>query len=188
MTIIESNLSARLRAALEAEVLQSVASGRDRAEHLSGGARRDFLRAVLHDPVADLPGRVFFLLEITIGFIIPIMLFSTVRVRKNSRWLYHAAQMTLLGFIINRLNVAITGFELVSGKTYVPAWTEIAVTLMLVTLGVTAFYLAARMFPVFERDVLAEERAHTWRLEVDRQASLRAAPVVCLGGSKGREG
>jgi Ni/Fe-hydrogenase subunit HybB-like protein len=191
MTIIESNLSARaFGRALEAEVLQGV--GRLAAIVLSiylvvRGV--DLIRtgALLGLWPIDRAG-VFFLLEISIGFIIPIMLFSTVRIRKNSRWLYHAAQMTLLGFIINRLNVAITGFELVSGKTYIPAWTEIAVTLMLVTFGVTAFYLAARIFPVFEPDVLEEERVKTWRLEVDRQASLRVAPATGLGGSKGREG
>ena len=192
MTIIESNLSARaFGRAIEADVLRDAA--RLAAIILSiylvvRGV--DLIRtgALLNLWPLSRAG-VFFLLEITIGFIIPIMLFSTERIRRNSRWLYHAAQMTLLGFIINRLNVSITGFELVSGKTYVPAWTEIAVTLMLVTLGVTAFYVAARLFPVFEHDVLAEERARTWRLEIDRrQSAPKMAPASGLGGTKGREG
>jgi Ni/Fe-hydrogenase subunit HybB-like protein len=116
----------------------------------------------------------FFLLE-TAAVAVPVVLFATERVARNARWLYHTAQAAVLGFIIGRLNVAVTGFEVVAGKSYVPYWTEIAVTGMLVTIGVVGFYLAARYLTVFERDEWAEERESSWRIEAKRQGALALA-------------
>jgi Ni/Fe-hydrogenase subunit HybB-like protein len=117
-----------------------------------------------------------------------VALFATERVARNVRWLYHTAQVAVLGFIIGRLNVAVTGFEVVAGKSYVPAWTEIAVTGMLVTIGVVGFWVAARTLAVFERDDWAEEREATWQIEMKRQAALALAgeagpaPISRRGG------
>lgn len=113
----------------------------------------------------------FFLLE-TALVVVPVILFATERVARNARWLYHTAQVAVLGFIVGRLNVAVTGFEVVSGKTYVPLWTEIAVTGMLVTIGVIGFYLAARYLPVFEQDEQEVDREVTWQIEAKRQATF----------------
>jgi hypothetical protein len=37
-----------------------------------------------------------------------------------------------------------------AGTTYVPAWTEVAITLSIVAAGFAIFRLAARHLPVFE--------------------------------------
>jgi Ni/Fe-hydrogenase subunit HybB-like protein len=190
MTIIESNLSARaLGRELEAGLLREVARIAAVVMTLYLIIRfSDMARdGVLLDlwPI-DRAG-VLLLLELGLGFIIPIALFASERIVCNARWLYGAAQLALLGFIINRLNVAIGGFEVVSGKTYTPAWTELAVTLMIVTVGVTAFRLAARYLPVFERDPLAQPRQRSWAEERKRQAALGIlpGPVPSLAGSAG---
>jgi Ni/Fe-hydrogenase subunit HybB-like protein len=129
----------------------------------------------------------FFLLEMAL-VAVPVVLFATERVARNARWLYHTAQVAVLGFIVGRLNVAVTGFEVVSGKSYVPAWTEVAVTGMLVTIGVLGFYLAGRYLPVFEPDELADDRERTWQIEAKRHAACAlsaeagATPVGQRGG------
>jgi Ni/Fe-hydrogenase subunit HybB-like protein len=129
----------------------------------------------------------FFLLE-TAAVAVPVALFATERVARNIRWLYHTAQAAVLGFIIGRLNVAVTGFEVVAGKSYVPAWSEIAVTGMLVTVGVVGFWVAARTLTVFERDEWAVEREATWQIEAKRQAAFALAgeagstPISRSGG------
>jgi Ni/Fe-hydrogenase subunit HybB-like protein len=187
MAIFESNLSARaFGRALEQELLEGAAklAAIVLSIYLVVRGADLVLRGALTTLWPINRAGVLFLLEIAVGFIIPIILFSNGRIRRNGRWLYHASQLTVLGFIINRLNVAVTGFEVVSGKRYVPAWTEIAVTLMLVTLGVTAFYLAARYLPVFERDTASQERFHSWRLAT----RSRAATAAGLGGVEGGEG
>jgi Ni/Fe-hydrogenase subunit HybB-like protein len=184
MAVIESNLSARaFGRALENDLLRRVARVAAvvmvlyLAVRLSDMAYRGAFAALWPLDRAA----AFFLLEIALGFIIPIMLFSSERVVQNRRRLYHAAQIALLGFIINRLNVAVTGFEVVSGEIYVPAWTEVAITLMVVTVGVVAFYLAARFLPVFEHDVEAEARDRSWESELARQAARGSLRLVREG-------
>jgi len=187
MVIIESNLSARaLGHAIEGAVLREVARIAAvvmcfyliiRFTDMTRGG------AIYHLWPLDLAGFLF-LLELALGFVIPIVLFSAERIARNSRWLYRSAQIALLGFIINRLNVTITGFEVVSGKTYVPAWSEVAVTLMIITVGTSAFYLAAHYLPVFEKDRLARQRDHVWGREIERQAALGLSPAMALAGAR----
>ena len=55
----------------------------------------------------------------------------------------------ILGFVTNRLNVSITGFERSAGATYVPAWPEYLITLMLVGVGFSLFRLAVTYLPVY---------------------------------------
>jgi Ni/Fe-hydrogenase subunit HybB-like protein len=51
--------------------------------------------------------------------------------------------------VVNRLNVSITGFEAAPGGHYVPAWSELAITLMLVAIGFGVFSLAVKLLPVY---------------------------------------
>ena len=189
MTIIESNLAARaLGRALEMDVLRQVSRIAAVVMTLYLVIRfSDMTRggAIFHLWPLD-KANAFFVAEIALGFVIPIAMFSAGRVERNGRLLYHAAQIALVGFIINRLNVSITGFEVVAGKSYVPAWTELAVTLMIVTIGVGAFALAVRYLPVYEPDELAEERDRAWTMELRRKAAFGLAVAPALGGSPGR--
>ena len=189
MVIFESNLSARaFGRALELEVQEGAA--KLGAIFLSLYLIIRFADLIYRGALATLwpldRAGIMFLIEITVGFILPILLFSNPRVRRNSRWLYHASQLMVLGFVINRLNVAVTGFEVVSGQTYIPAWSEIAVTLMLVTIGVIAFYLAARYLPVFENETASHERFQSWRLATLNR--VKPATVAGLRGLDGGEG
>jgi Ni/Fe-hydrogenase subunit HybB-like protein len=63
--------------------------------------------------------------------------------------LYLCSVLTLLGFITNRLNVAITGMEASSGTSYFPKWTELAITTSLVASAFAVFRLAVKYLPVF---------------------------------------
>lgn len=160
MTIVESNLTSRsMGRATESEVLRNVA-------RVAVGVYS--LYAILR--IGDLAWRgqlgalwpvdraaAFFLLEFSCGFLLPLLLYATPAVRRNSRWLYHAAQLAVLGFLFNRLNVGITGFEVVSGVRYTPSWEEMAITLSLVTMGVVLFALAIRYLPVLEEEPDIEE-------------------------------
>ena len=97
---------------------------------------------------------LLFQLEFLMGVLLPLLLLSRPEVRRNGRALYASALLVVMGFVVNRLNVSITGFEAALGGHYVPAWSELAVTLMLVALGFAAFGLAVRHLPVYP-----EERA-----------------------------
>ncbi len=90
----------------------------------------------------------FFQLEFAIGVILPMALLAFPAVRRNSGRLYGAALLVVAGFVVNRLNVSITGLEGAQGGHYVPTVAEGIITLMLVGIGIAAFGLAVRFLPV----------------------------------------
>jgi Ni/Fe-hydrogenase subunit HybB-like protein len=160
--IVESSLSARaFGRGLEMPLLMSI--GRTLAVALAAFgafrlldlARRGALGAAFG------PGREarLFQLEFVLGVILPLGLLVWPAVRRNSGRLYGAALMVVAGFVVGRLNVAITGLEGAQGGRYVPALSEVIVSLMLTSVGFAAFALAARHLPVFpalEEPALAE--------------------------------
>lgn len=90
-----------------------------------------------------------FVLEIML-MAVPMLLLFRERTRQNPHTMYAAVTMFLFGFVVNRLNIAVTGMERAAGVTYIPKWTEVVVTLAIVGLGFAAFNLAAKHLPVFE--------------------------------------
>lgn len=99
---------------------------------------------------------LMFWVEFIIGVIVPIILLTNSRVRRSKKGLFWAQFITVLGFILNRLNVSITGLESYTQAGYFPKWTEIMVTIFLVSLGFALFRLIAKHFPIFPPEV--EER------------------------------
>jgi len=97
----------------------------------------------------------FFLLEMFLSVIIPLTLLMFSKVRESAQGLYLVAVITLLGFVANRLNVAITGVENAVGGRYAPKWTEVVITAMFVALGFAIFGLAARYLPIFPEETHA---------------------------------
>jgi Ni/Fe-hydrogenase subunit HybB-like protein len=84
--------------------------------------------------------------------LLPMLLLFRSHIRQNPWALYACAVSVVLGFIANRLNVSVTGMEAAAGGTYVPAWTEVSVTLAIIAGGFAIFRLAAKYLPIFEHD------------------------------------
>ncbi|MCK6480736.1 MAG: Ni/Fe-hydrogenase cytochrome b subunit [Planctomycetes bacterium] len=61
-----------------------------------------------------------------------------------------AAILVFFGVMLHRLNVAWFGLLPVLGSDYVPTWKEVSVTVMLVSVAVVLFSLAAKHLPLFE--------------------------------------
>lgn len=93
---------------------------------------------------------LMFWLEIGGGVILPMILLSIPKIRRNESALFWSASLVVVGVVMNRLNVAITGMQGAAGATYYPSWMEVSITLMLVALGFAAFRMIAKHFPVFE--------------------------------------
>jgi len=118
----------------------------------------------------------FFLLEIFLSVIIPLILLLIPKVRNSAQGLYLAAVLILLGFVTNRLNVAITGVENAVGGRYAPKWTEVVITAMFVALGFAIFGLATRYLPIFP-----EEEAHSPVAQVPESIPIEIAEPVHAG-------
>ena len=106
--------------------------------------------AYLRQPTSETAS---FLLECIVGIILPIVLLLVRRVRENPEGLFAAAVLVITGFLLNRLNVSITGLEGWAGGSYFPRWTEVAVSVSTVAAAVLAFGLAVRYLNVFGQQV-----------------------------------
>jgi Ni/Fe-hydrogenase subunit HybB-like protein len=92
---------------------------------------------------------IMYCAEIGLGAILPMVLLINSRVRATTTGLFISALLVVMGFVFNRLNIAITSIERSTGTAYFPAWTEISITLMIVALGFAIFRLAVRYLPIF---------------------------------------
>lgn len=132
-------------------------------------------------------GRLF-LAEMLLGVVAPIVLLVIPPVRTSHFGLFVSSLMVVLGFIMNRLNVSITGMETSSGVGYLPSWTEASVTLMIVALGFVLFGLAVKYLPVFPSEEPPEAGEEGEAPELPAPAALRrplsgsALLVLALGG------
>ena len=135
MTIFESSMSSKhFGLQLELPVLQElgrvlvVVLGVYGILRLEDLANRGALKLAFHHGYET----YLFWLEIMLGIILPLALLVQRRVRNSANGLYFAAVLVLLGFITNRMNVSITGFEGSTGVRYFPKWSELAVTGMII--------------------------------------------------------
>ncbi|HXZ11806.1 MAG TPA: Ni/Fe-hydrogenase cytochrome b subunit [Candidatus Sulfotelmatobacter sp.] len=93
-----------------------------------------------------------FLLEVVMGLIVPIGLLMVPKIRESAGGLYLSSVLVVLGFVTNRMNVAITGMESSAGMHYFPKWTELAVTASIIGVAFAIFALAVKYLPIFQAE------------------------------------
>ena len=177
MIIVESRLSSRaLGRGLEMPLLRSIGKGLLVALSFYLTVRlADMARlGVIGEILTGSREARFFQLEMAIGVILPIVLLALPAVRRNTERLYYAALMVVVGLVVNRLNVSLTGFEGSMGGHYVPALAEAIISLMLVGVGVAVFTLAVRYLPIMEK---VEEPEAVAAAEPMRVATPAPVPV-----------
>ena len=86
--------------------------------------------------------------EVLVGFLVPLVLFSLPEVRA-SRWgLFTAACLVAGGVLLNRLNVAVVSMRVEHWETYFPSLGEIMTTLGVVAGGILVYGWAVRNLPI----------------------------------------
>ncbi|MGB8648362.1 MAG: Ni/Fe-hydrogenase cytochrome b subunit [Anaerolineae bacterium] len=118
-------------------------------------------------------------LELGVGVVLPMVLFSRREWRENPTIRFRAALLVVVGVLLNRMDMAVFGFydyTATLGQTYIPSIGEWVVTLGIVTAGVAAYALICKFFPVLpelEKHELKPVRADS------AQRDLKGAqPVV----------
>ena len=94
---------------------------------------------------------LWFLVEM-IGFVLLPCFLYLVGVRdRNVRLIRWTAALTVLGIVVNRLNICLICFnwQLPLAERYYPRWMEIAISAFVVTLGVAAYRFIVTRMPVF---------------------------------------
>jgi Ni/Fe-hydrogenase subunit HybB-like protein len=92
----------------------------------------------------------WFLLEM-LGFILVPSLLFAYGARNNHvtlvRW---TAAWTVLGIIVNRLNVSVIAMNWNLADRYIPSWMEVMVSITLVTIGISTFRWIVNRMPVLK--------------------------------------
>jgi Ni/Fe-hydrogenase subunit HybB-like protein len=90
----------------------------------------------------------YFLAEIGLGVILPMILLFIKQVRESATGVLFSVSIVIAGVVFNRFNVTFFS-QTSSGASYFPTWREFAVTIGLVSLGVFLYRLAVVLLPIF---------------------------------------
>jgi len=101
-----------------------------------------------HWDLLSTPMGYWYLLEM-IGFVLfPMILFFISYRKSNILLIRIAAILTMLGIILNRLNVSVIGFKWDAAIRYVPTWMELVVTLAVIFTEIWIFRWVVNRLPV----------------------------------------
>jgi len=101
------------------------------------------------------PQTISWWLEITIGVILPLILFLSPEIIKTKGGLLWASTLVIIGLVWNRINVAIVGVIVEKWETYYPYWIELFITIGVVAIGLIVFKWAVENLPIYEHDKLS---------------------------------
>ena len=93
---------------------------------------------------------IWFLVEL-IGFVaLPAFAYALAARDRNLRLARWAAVWSVLGLVLNRLNISLVAFNwhLPSAQRYFPSWMEIAISVFIVTVGVVVYRFIATRMPI----------------------------------------
>jgi Ni/Fe-hydrogenase subunit HybB-like protein len=155
MVVVESNLSSRgFKRGLEQHLLMKLSKGNSVLlafyvlVKLGDLAVRGHMGLLFQ---ANLQA-VLFWLELGVGALIPAILMASPRVRANANQLLGAGALVVAGGILNRLNVSVFGLWSYTGPVYMPSWSEVVLTLALLSVGVAIFAVSVKYLPVFPEE------------------------------------
>lgn len=104
--------------------------------------------------------QTFWVLEVALGAVLPAIILLSPRLRRNDGALGLALLLAIMGLVVNRWNVTLSGLIAppnwspgVLGNmvvaTYIPSWTEVAVAAGIVGYALLAFTLGMHYLPLF---------------------------------------
>jgi Ni/Fe-hydrogenase subunit HybB-like protein len=87
-----------------------------------------------------------------IGFVaLPVFIYALAVRERNLYLVRWAASISVLGVVLNRLNISLVAFnwQLPSYERYFPSWTEIVISLFVVTVGIVVYRFIVTRMPIF---------------------------------------
>lgn len=103
------------------------------------------------------PHNLLWWAEITVGVILPIVLFSLASVRQSRRQLFWCAVLVVVGLVLNRFNASMLALDMRPGFTYFPHWMELAISVGLVADALLVVVLAYRFLPMAHHEEVTAE-------------------------------
>ncbi|MCL5951986.1 MAG: Ni/Fe-hydrogenase cytochrome b subunit [Chloroflexi bacterium] len=160
MVILESNLSARfLGQGLESDLLAGLGKAASVVLFIYLALKVYDLMARGAAAYLTVPGlhSTLYWIEMFLGVLVPMVILATRRGRENPRVLLASSILVVSGVVLNRLDTTIFGWWTYTsgGPVYIPTLGELIGTLSLLSIGVVAFALITKNFPVFEEKAYA---------------------------------
>jgi Ni/Fe-hydrogenase subunit HybB-like protein len=104
-----------------------------------------------HGPLFDRPAlTLLFAVEVVVGVVVPLLMFTTTRIRADKAMQLRAASLVIFGLVLNRFNVSMFGMLQPDQPAYYPNAIESVVTIGIIAAHILFFVLVAKYFPVFE--------------------------------------
>ncbi|MBZ0265377.1 Ni/Fe-hydrogenase cytochrome b subunit [bacterium] len=161
MVILESALSSKIfHRGLELNIMVDIAGFQLVGMIVYVGVKIQdlFVRGVVPSLFTGSYEATHFMLEIGI-LLAACLILILPKLRAHPRWLLLSSILTVVGILYNRLNISWVGMMRSSGTFYFPAWSEVFISLFLVTIGAVAFYFIVKWLPVFPEIEGNEENA-----------------------------
>jgi Ni/Fe-hydrogenase subunit HybB-like protein len=99
-----------------------------------------------------------FWIELLVSAVVPAVLLSIQSIRRSVAGLTTAALMSVAGFVMNRIDVGGLAQIGPTGTRYVPAWTEIWMSLGVVAAAALAYFFVAERFNLFHAGPVKREQ------------------------------
>ena len=137
---------------------------------------------------------IWFVIEVIVGVVAPVVLFALPNVRQSQGGLFWTSILVTLGTFLSRFNATLTGQMVVEGATYSPHWMEHAIQVGVLAAAVIAWYLLSDYLALFKDGGAAAEHWTTRRGKsnlnnmaypcLERTSSLSSIPVTRRGFRK----
>jgi len=101
-----------------------------------------------HWDLLNTPLGHWFLVEVFIFVLLPCFLYVWAVREENAGLVRFTSILTVIGIIINRINVSVVAFNWNVADRYTPRWSEYAVTITIVTVGLLTFRWIVNRMPV----------------------------------------
>jgi Ni/Fe-hydrogenase subunit HybB-like protein len=122
---------------------------------------------------------ILYWVELTLSAIAPAVLLSFRRVSSSPVGLGASAGMVVLGFVLNRINLAIVSMIPTTGSSYFPSWMEIAISLGIVSAAALVFFFFVEHFGVYEHLPFREPRDNDFSPAIfDRSTEVWLGPQL----------
>ncbi len=122
------------------------------------------------------------LVELSLGVIAPLILFSLKAVRRSPGWLLVSALLVIGGVVLNRVNVFIVAFEPpFTDRSYFPSFGEISLTLGMIATIAFLYRVFVFLFPILG----GEEPAARAESDIDRRPAYEPLDARVAWGVRG---
>ena len=95
---------------------------------------------------------VTWLLEVVIGVVLPLILFSLASVLRNRAALFISALLVVVGLVLNRFNASLIALAPRPGTVYFPHPMEFAISISIIAAGILAYILANHYLPIVQHE------------------------------------